>query len=54
MVDQLPNLGRESEMLSVMGMASMDELFADIPDEVILATWVDAYEGRYSLINADS
>ncbi len=34
MVDQLPNLGRESEMLSAMGMASMDELFADIPEEV--------------------
>ena len=34
MVDQLPNLGRESEMLSAMGMTSMDELFADIPEGV--------------------
>ena len=34
MVDQLPNLGREAEMLSAMGMKSIDELFADIPAEV--------------------
>ena len=34
MVDQLPNLGREAEMLSAMGMSSMEELFADIPSEV--------------------
>ena len=34
MVDQLPNLGRESEMLSEMGMSSIDELFSDIPEEV--------------------
>jgi len=34
MVDQLPNLGREMEMLSVMGMSSMDDLFSDIPEEV--------------------
>ncbi len=34
MVDQLPNLGREAEMLSAMGMSSMEELFADIPAEV--------------------
>jgi glycine dehydrogenase subunit 1 len=31
MVDQLPNLGREKEMLAAMGMSSMDDLFADIP-----------------------
>ena len=34
MVDQIPNLGRESEMLVAMGMSSMDDLFANIPDEV--------------------
>ena len=34
MVDQLPNYGRESEMLSVLGMDSIDELFADIPAAV--------------------
>ena len=34
MVDQLPNLGRETEMLSEMGLSSIDELFADIPEEV--------------------
>jgi len=34
MVDQLPNLGREMEMLSVMGMSSMDDLFSDIPEGV--------------------
>ena len=34
MVDQLPNLGREAEMLSVMGMNSLDDLFADIPEQV--------------------
>ena len=34
MVDQLPNLGREAEMLATMGMTSMEDLFADIPDEV--------------------
>jgi glycine dehydrogenase subunit 1 len=33
-VDQLPNLGREQEMLSAMGMSSMDELFSDIPEHV--------------------
>ena len=34
MVDQLPNLGREAEMLAIMGMSSMEDLFSDIPDEV--------------------
>ncbi len=34
MVDQLPNLGREKEMLAAMGMSSIDELFADIPEPV--------------------
>jgi len=34
MVDQLPNLGREKEMLEAMGMTSMDDLFADIPESV--------------------
>ena len=34
MVDQLPNLGREKEMLEMMGMSSMDDLFADIPEHV--------------------
>jgi len=36
MVDQLPNLGREKEMLEAMGMSSMDDLFADIPETVRL------------------
>ena len=34
MVDQLPNLGREQEMLEAMGLSSMDDLFADIPHEI--------------------
>tara|TARA_B100000941_G_scaffold12429_1_gene7640 strand:+ start:328 stop:1746 length:1419 start_codon:yes stop_codon:yes gene_type:complete len=34
MVDQLPNLGREKEMLEAMGMSSMDDLFADVPEPV--------------------
>ena len=34
MVDQLPMLGREKEMLDAMGMTSMDDLFTDIPDHV--------------------
>ncbi len=34
MVDQLPNRGRELEMLQEMGFESMEALFADIPAEV--------------------
>ena len=34
MVDQLPNLGREKEMLAAMGMQSMEDLFIDIPSAV--------------------
>ena len=34
MVDQLPNLGREKEMLEAMGMSSIDDLFADLPEPV--------------------
>ena len=34
MVDQLPNLGREAVMLAEMGLASIDDLFSDIPAEV--------------------
>ncbi|MDG1525020.1 MAG: aminomethyl-transferring glycine dehydrogenase subunit GcvPA [Candidatus Thalassarchaeaceae archaeon] len=34
MVDQLPNLGREEEMLTAMGMTSIDDLFTDIPENV--------------------
>lgn len=33
-MDQLPNLGREQEMLSAMGFASIDDLFSDIPEPV--------------------
>lgn len=33
-MDQLPNLGREQEMLSEMGMNSLDELFSDIPKDI--------------------
>ena len=33
-MDQLPNLGREREMLSAMGMDSIDELFSDIPEDI--------------------
>ena len=33
-MDQLPNLGREQEMLLEMGLKSMDELFEDIPEDV--------------------
>lgn len=34
MVDQLPNLGREEEMLREMGVESIDALFADVPESV--------------------
>ena len=34
MVDQLPNLGREEEMLNEMGVESIDALFADVPESV--------------------
>ena len=34
LVDQLPNLGREAEMLAAMGMDSIDDLFSDIPAQV--------------------
>ena len=36
MVDQLPNLGREQEMLNAMGLSSIDDLFADVPENVRL------------------
>ena len=34
MVDQIPNLGRESEMLQSIGLDSMEDLFSNIPEEV--------------------
>ena len=34
MVDQLPNRGREAEMLQEMGLKSMEDLFSDIPADV--------------------
>ena len=34
MVDQLPNRGREAEMLQEMGLQSMEDLFSDIPADV--------------------
>ena len=33
-MDQMPNLGREKEMLDVLGLNSMDDLFTNIPDEI--------------------
>ena len=33
-MDQLPNLGREQEMLESMGLKSIDDLFSDIPEGV--------------------
>ena len=33
-VDQLPNLGREQEMLAAMCLSSMEDLFSDIPEDV--------------------
>jgi len=41
LVDQLPNLGRETEMLEAIGLASMDDLFADIPTEIRLDAPLD-------------
>ncbi|RAH16562.1 MAG: aminomethyl-transferring glycine dehydrogenase subunit GcvPA [Methanobacteriota archaeon] len=41
-MDQLPNLGRENEMLSLMGMNSIEDLFSDIPENV-------RYEGKLPL-----
>ena len=46
MVDQLPNLGREKVMLEAMGMSSMDDLFADIPEHVKMTN-----ELRFHLLN---
>jgi len=34
LMDQLPNLGREQEMLSVMGLNSIEQLFSNIPEDV--------------------
>lgn len=34
MVDQLPNRGREAEMLQSMGLQTMEDLFIDIPADV--------------------
>ena len=34
MVDQIPNLGRASEMLSEIGLTSMSDLFSNIPEGV--------------------
>ena len=34
MVDHLPNLGREAEMLQAIGLSSIDDLFSDIPDSI--------------------
>ena len=33
-MDQMPNLGREKEMLDVLGLESMDDLFSHIPPEI--------------------
>ena len=33
-MDQLPNLGREQEMLEIMGLRSIEDLFSDIPEEI--------------------
>ena len=37
-VDQLPNRGREAEMLKEMGLDSMEDLFSDIPSDVSLSS----------------
>ena len=34
MVDQIPNLGRESDMLAEIGLSSMSDLFSNIPEGV--------------------
>ena len=34
MVDQLPNLGREKEMLNELGLETIDDLFSNIPSNV--------------------
>ena len=34
MVDQLPNLGREKEMLNELGLDTIDDLFSNIPPNV--------------------
>ena len=34
MVDQLPNLGREKEMLNEIGLETIDDLFSNIPSNV--------------------
>ncbi len=41
MVDHLPNLGREFEMLQAMGFSSIDDLFSDIPQDVTRDTPLD-------------
>ena len=33
MVDQLPNSGREEEMLNFMGLTSIEDLFSVIPED---------------------
>ena len=33
-MDQLPNLGREHEMLSAMGLSGIEDLFSDIPEKI--------------------
>ena len=33
-MDQMPNLGREKEMLDVLGLNSMEELFSNIPENI--------------------
>ena len=46
-MDQLPNLGREPEMLNIIGLESIDELFSDIPPEV-------RFSGKLPLRNPQS
>ena len=40
MVDQLPNLGREKEMLEAMGMKEIADLFSDLPKKLL---WTKNY-----------